>query len=57
MTVTANALDRAAEIVRAAYEEALRRHSLLPSTIELIHTYAEENLSALNESNEPNDSP
>lgn len=47
--VTPNALDRALEITRAAYEEAMRRHSLLPSTIALIHTYAEQHLSALDE--------
>ncbi|MFD0857285.1 hypothetical protein ACFQ07_34090 [Actinomadura adrarensis] len=32
------------DIARAAYEEALRRHGMLASTIALISVYAEENL-------------
>ncbi|MFG2006097.1 hypothetical protein ACGFNU_43795 [Spirillospora sp. NPDC048911] len=39
----------AVEVVRAAYEEALLKHGLLPSTVALIHSYAEENLAALDE--------
>ncbi|GAA1540347.1 hypothetical protein GCM10009678_23460 [Actinomadura kijaniata] len=41
-------LSRAIEIVKAAYEEAMRTHGLLPSAIELISSYAEANLAALN---------
>ncbi|WP_169813884.1 hypothetical protein [Actinomadura kijaniata] len=41
-------LSQAIEIVRAAYEEAMRAHGLLSSTIELISSYAEANLAALN---------
>ncbi|MFC5182172.1 hypothetical protein [Actinomadura harenae] len=37
----------AVQIVTAAYAEAMRRHGLLPSTIAVITTYAEENLAAL----------
>ncbi|MFI6514088.1 hypothetical protein ACIBF1_00850 [Spirillospora sp. NPDC050679] len=35
------------EVVKAAYEEALRQHGMLPSTIVLISSYAEDNLAAL----------
>ncbi|KAB2339177.1 hypothetical protein [Actinomadura rudentiformis] len=43
----------AMEVARAAYEEALLKHGMLPSTVALIHTYAEANLAALEE--EPDD--
>ncbi|MFC5185664.1 hypothetical protein [Actinomadura harenae] len=39
----------AADITKAAYRDAMRRHGLLPSTISLIGMYAEENLAALDE--------
>ncbi|KAB2342928.1 hypothetical protein [Actinomadura rudentiformis] len=39
----------AVEMVRAAYEEALIMHGMLPSTVALIHTYADANLAALEE--------
>lgn len=42
----------AVEVVRAAYQEAMTKHGLLPSTVELIHTYAEENLAALDGEND-----
>ncbi|GAA1555307.1 hypothetical protein GCM10009678_42890 [Actinomadura kijaniata] len=41
------AMRLAAEVVKAAYEEAMRRHGLLPSTVALISDYAEQNLAAL----------
>ncbi|MGK5557348.1 hypothetical protein ACSNOI_37650 [Actinomadura kijaniata] len=40
-------LHQAVEIVKAAYVEAMRTHGLLPSTIELISSYADANLSVL----------
>ncbi|WP_157432018.1 hypothetical protein [Actinomadura hibisca] len=42
-------LHAALEVTKAAYEEALRQHGMLPSTIALITTYAERNLAALDE--------
>ncbi|MFC4905780.1 hypothetical protein [Actinomadura gamaensis] len=43
----------AAEIVQAAYEEAMRRHGMLAGTISLISTYAQANLAMLDEIPEP----
>ncbi|MFC5185391.1 hypothetical protein [Actinomadura harenae] len=37
----------AAEIVRAAYEEGMRRHGMLGSTIAVISSYAQKNLTDL----------
>ncbi|MGI5167849.1 hypothetical protein ACQEU3_26210 [Spirillospora sp. CA-253888] len=37
------------EVAKAAYEEALQQHGMLPSTIALISSYAEQNLAALDE--------
>ncbi|WP_067489422.1 hypothetical protein [Actinomadura hibisca] len=48
-TASQTSLRLAAEVVKAAYEEALRRHGMLPSTITLISSYAEDNLTALHE--------
>ncbi|WP_433326975.1 hypothetical protein [Spirillospora sp. CA-294931] len=39
----------AVEVVRAAYAEALLKHELPPSTVGLIHIYADENIAALDE--------
>lgn len=47
-----SALGRALEITRAAYEEAMLRHGLLPSTVALISTYAEETLALLRSGDE-----
>lgn len=46
-------LDQALEVARAAYEEAMRRHGLLPSTITLISGYAEQNIQALRDEDDP----
>lgn len=43
----------AVEVVRAAYQEAMVMHGLLPATVELIHSYAEENLAALDGEEDP----
>ncbi|MEV5568407.1 hypothetical protein AB0L06_00035 [Spirillospora sp. NPDC052269] len=40
-------LHQATEIVRAAYEEAMRRHGFLSSTIRVINSYAEQSLAEL----------
>ncbi|MGI5165671.1 hypothetical protein ACQEU3_15045 [Spirillospora sp. CA-253888] len=44
---------RALEVVKAAYEEALRQHGMLSSTIVLISSYAEDNLAALADRDDP----
>ncbi|MGI5165647.1 hypothetical protein ACQEU3_14925 [Spirillospora sp. CA-253888] len=41
------ALRQAMEIVRGAYNEAMRQHGLLPDTIKLIEIQAEHNLGEL----------
>ncbi|MFC5183196.1 hypothetical protein [Actinomadura harenae] len=41
------AVDQAFEVARAAYEEAMREHGLLSSTIALISGYAASNIAAL----------
>ncbi|WP_026416357.1 hypothetical protein [Actinomadura oligospora] len=41
------AVDQAFEVARAAYEEAMRDHGLLNSTIALISGYAADNIAAL----------
>ncbi|MFC5182032.1 hypothetical protein [Actinomadura harenae] len=43
---------RAAEIVRAAYEEAMRRHGFLSSTIRVVSMYAEQSLAELDAASE-----
>ncbi|MEV5568619.1 hypothetical protein AB0L06_01100 [Spirillospora sp. NPDC052269] len=46
-------LSLAAEIVQAAYEEAMRQHGMLSSTISVVSSYAQKNLAALDGVAEP----
>ncbi|WP_067475570.1 hypothetical protein [Actinomadura hibisca] len=47
MTVTAEVLAQALEIVKAAYHEAMGRAGMLKGKIEEVHVYAESQLIAL----------
>ncbi|MQY07283.1 hypothetical protein [Actinomadura macrotermitis] len=46
-------LSSALEIAKAAYEEALIRHGMLPAAIAVVHAYAEQNLEALEAEEDP----